>query len=354
MATVGIIIVNYKDYARKFLTECMESLRAQKTGGIAWQLYIVDNAATAQSEAYLKQHAPHAVIIPRADGNYAAANNTGIAAAQADGCRLFVIANMDMVFDERWLGELVRAAQADQTIGIAQSKVLLHENGRRTNRINTVGNMWHFLGFGFTRGYREMDAGQYDKPNAINGYASGSALIIKQDVLDAIGGYDERYYMYHDDLELGWRATVAGYTTVLAPLSVCWHKYEFSRSVKMLYYMERNRYIALFSFFKLPTLLMIAPPLMAMEIGMTLYAIKNRWLGTKLRASAYFLRPTAWLHIHSVRKQLKRYRIFSDRDVAQTMSGRVEYQEIMNPLLQYVVNPAFDVYWRVVKSALFW
>lgn len=354
MQKVAIIIVNYKDYARHFLPECIESLRLQETDGWQWQLYIVDNAATAQSESYLRRHAPEAVIIPRTDGNYAAANNAGIAQAKADGCGFFVIANMDMVFDRRWLVGLVHAAGQDPAIGIVQSKVLLHENGEKTDRINTVGNIWHFLGFGFTRGYREIDAGQHDAAGEIAGYASGSALGLTAAAVETLGGYDETYYMYHDDLELGWRATLAGYRIVLAPQSVCWHKYEFSRSVRMLYYMERNRYLAIFSFFKLPTLLLILPPLLAMELGMAAYAIKNGWLFTKLRADWYFLQPNTWLHIWRVRRSAARYRVLDDRDIAATMSGRVEYQEIMNPLLQYVVNPAFDWYWKLVKRIMMW
>lgn len=353
MPSVAVIIVNYKDYARRFLPECIASLRQQEADGFTWRLYIVDNAATAESESYLKRHAPEAAVIPRTDGNYAAANNAGIAAARADGCSLFVVANMDMVFDRSWLAELVRAA-ADPTVGIVQSKVLLHENGVPTKKINTVGNVWHFLGFGFTRGYREDDRGQYDGLTEIAGYASGSALLVTAPALAAAGGYDEAYYMYHDDLELGWRVRLAGFRIVLAPRSVCWHKYEFSRSVRMLYYMERNRYLALFSFFKLPTLALIAPPLLAMEAGMVLYAIKNGWAGTKLRADAYFLRPASWRHLWRARRRVRRARRLSDRAIAATMSGRVEYQEIMNPLLQYAVNPAFGWYWRAVRTLIRW
>ena len=66
--------------------------------------------------------------------------------------------------------------------------------------------------------------------------------------------------MYHDDLEMGWKAKLAGYKIVLAPKSVCYHKYEFSRSIKMVYYMERNRLITHFSFYELTSILAILPP----------------------------------------------------------------------------------------------
>ena len=68
----------------------------------------------------------------------------------------------------------------------------------------------------------------------------GSSFAVKKAVLDKIGGYNEEYYMYHDDLEMGWKAKLAGYKIVLAPKSVCYHKYGFSRSIKMVYYMKRT------------------------------------------------------------------------------------------------------------------
>lgn len=349
MDVVGIVIVNYKDYARRFLEPCVASLRSQEAPNIQWRLYVVDNAATRQSQDYLARHAPEAVIIARGDGNYAAANNAGIARAQADGCGYFVIANMDMEFSPTWLAELLAVLTRNPTVGIAQSKVLLHLDGRPTNRINTVGNVRHFLGFGFTRGYQEIDEGQHDATHEIAGYATGSSLMIRQEVVDTIGAYDEEYYMYHDDFELGWRAVLAGFSIALAPKSVCWHKYDFARSVRMLYYMERNRYLALFSFLQLPTLVLILPPLVVMEMGMLAYAIKNGWIITKLRATLYFLRPHTWAHIWRVRREVARYRVVRDADIIHTFHGAVEYQEIMNPLLQYVVNPVFSWYWRAVQ-----
>jgi hypothetical protein len=247
MPKVAIVIVNYKDYARRFLKDCRDSLYRQTLAQENWQVYLVDNASTEETRKYLQVEFPEAKIIPRADGNYAAANNAGLKQALSDGCEYFVIANLDTIFSANWLQELVKAAQADQRFGLVQSKILL--SGQNNWHLNSLGNINNFLGFGYTSHHGEPDRHIVGFPEI--GYASGCSFLIKKEVLEKIGFYDEEYYMYHDDLELSWRAKLAGYKIVLAPESFLWHKYEFQRSLKMVYYMERNRYLTILSFYRL-------------------------------------------------------------------------------------------------------
>jgi len=232
-------------------------------------------------------------LISREDGNYAAANNAGIKRATEDGCKYFVIANMDAKFDQNWLAELMEAVRTDKKIGIVQSKILLYPKNNKEwkkPKINSIGNIIHFLGFGFAGGYGQEDR-EIDGCPEIKGYASGCSFIIKKEVIDRIGYYDEDYYMYHDDIEMSWRTRLLGYKIVLAPKSVVYHKYDFSRSVKMLYYMERNRYLTIFHYYRMPTILISLPALLVMELGMILYSLKNGWFREKIKVDLYFLDP---------------------------------------------------------------
>ena len=77
MKKVGIVLINYSDYARKFLISCRDSLRAQNYPADLVNIYLVDNASTAESASYLKEIYPEANIITREDGNYCAASNLG-------------------------------------------------------------------------------------------------------------------------------------------------------------------------------------------------------------------------------------------------------------------------------------
>jgi len=221
MEKVGIVLVNYKDYAKNFLDECRDSIRTQTFPKEQTNIYIVDNASSEETKKYLHQTYPEAVIIPREDGNYAAANNSGIKKAREDGCEYFVIVNMDVKLDNHWLEELVKAIKLDKEIGFVQSMLLLYpkkEEEWNSPKINSVGNVSHYLGFGFTRGYDEP-ASNYPEQDLqeIQGYSSGCSFITTKEVLDKIGDYDEEYYMYHDDLEMSWRLKLAGYKIMLAP-----------------------------------------------------------------------------------------------------------------------------------------
>ncbi|MBU1131902.1 glycosyltransferase family 2 protein [Patescibacteria group bacterium] len=358
MKKVGVILINFKDYANRFLPDCRESLISQSYPAEMTRVYIVDNASTEESRKFLKETFSSAAVIPRADGNYSAGNNAGIKKAAEEGCELFVIANMDVVYDKDWLRELVSAVESDEEIGIAQSKILLFPKNNEEKKdplINTLGNVIHFLGFGYTSGYGKKNSeAAIDKIKKISGYASGCSLIVKKEVLDKIGNYNEEYYMYHDDVELCSRAKLAGYEIALAPASVIFHKYEFSRSVRMAYFMERNRYVAVFSFYAIPTLFLIMPALACMEFGLLGYSLKNGLLGQKFKVYRYFLLKKTWLQIHETRKQINKYRKLPEKEFVSEYSGKILFQEIDNFILRYFVNPIFNAYWQVVKKIIYW
>ena len=363
---VGIILIGYKDYVNRFLDECRDSLRAQNYPKELYRVYIIDNCSINDCE-YAKKNFPEAKCVSRPDGNYAAANNLGIKLARQDGCEYFVIANMDTKFAPGWLAELVAAIESDEKIGIAQSKMLLYpktEEEWQKPKINSLGNIMHYLGFGFTSHYNEPDR---TSPNPsllwrgvmveypeIKGYASGCSFITKKEVIDKIGGYNEDYWMYHDDIEMSWKTKLAGYKIVLAPKSIMYHKYEFSRSIMMLYYIERNRYITIFTFYRPPTLVLILPALIAMDLGMLLYSIASGWFPTKMKIYGYFLKPSSWLKIFKARNEIKRLRVKKDKEMVKDFTGEVLYQEIANPLLKYIVNPILNLYWLVIKKVIIW
>jgi GT2 family glycosyltransferase len=344
--------VNYQDYAVRFLTACRDSLLAQTYSAALTKVYIVDNAATPESGEYLKSNYPAAVILPRPDGNYAAANNLGFQQAIADGCEYLVTLNMDTELAPDWLAELVKALDDNSAAGIAQSKILLYpknDDEKQRPRLNSLGNIIHFLGFGFTAAYGEADSEISGYPE-IKGYASGCSFIVRSAVWQQVGGYEEEFYMYHDDLELSLKVRLAGHKIILAPRSVLYHKYEFSRSTRMLYYMERNRYLTMLTFYPIRLWFLIVVPCLLMDLGLLLYATIGGWLGTELKIYAYFCRPSNYVKIWSARRRIKQLSVIKFSTLARDFSGRIQFQKINNPVLKYLVNPLFNLYWSVVKK----
>lgn len=351
---IGIILVNYQDYAQRFLPACRDSLRAQDYPAELRNFYIIDNASGRESEGYLKNIFPEARILTRPDGNYAAANNLGFFRAIEDGCEYLVTVNMDTEMAPDWLTELSRALDDNPEAGIAQAKVLFYpqtEEEKKQPRINSLGNIINFLGFGFTSGAGEPDREISGLPE-IKGYASGCSFIIRSEIFHLVGGYNEEYYMYHDDLELSLKVRLTGKKIILAPRSVIYHKYEFSRSIQMLYYMERNRYLTILSFYPAYLIFLVGLPGMIMDIGLLFYSLLNGWFGTEMKIYGYFSRYSTYVKIGETRQRLKKLAQVRFSALAKGFSGRIDHQEVGNPLLEYLVNPLFNFYWQLVKKII--
>ncbi len=158
--------------------------------------------------------------------------------------------------------------------------------------------------------------------------------------------------MYHDDIELSLKVRLAGYKIILAPKSVIFHKYEFSRSVRMLYYMERNRYLTMLIFYPNRLFWLILLPLMAMDAVMFVYSIASGWFKEEMKIWGYFSRRSTYLKISRARDEIKKIRVREFSEIASDFSGRIEFQEIANPLLRYIGNPLMTGYWNLIKKII--
>lgn len=348
---IAVVLINYKDYARTFLKECRDSLRAQSYGSSNIQAYIIDNASSKESIDYLKKEYEEAIVLPRADGNYCAANNLGFKEAILAGYDYIVTLNMDTVLDYRCIEELVLSLDVNQEAGISQAKILIHDKSAKEQKINTLGNIVHFLGFGSTSAYREPDREIEGYPE-IEGYASGCCFISRKEVFESIGAWNEEYYMYHDDIEYSLKARLADYKIILAPKARVFHKYEFSRSQRMLYYMERNRYLLAFSFYPVFLLILLAPVFIVLNIAMMAYALIGAWFKTWLKVNLYFCNPRNWWKIFKFRASIKRLGGDFNSQIAKTMAGRLEFLEIDNFILRHIANPILNTYWQFVKKII--
>lgn len=350
---IAIILINYKTYADRFLQEAYASLMTLNYPKECYRIYIADNVTTPQTQQRLKDLAPEAVIVPTDGNGWGHGNNICAKKAQEDGFDDFlVIANMDTIFDSNFLKEMVDVAQSDEGIGIVQSKLLLHPPKNGQYFLNSKGNMLTFLGFGYCAGDGKTDD-VLDEVVDITS-AAGAGILISGKLFRNVGMCDESYFMYHDDIELSYKVKIAGYRLVLAPRSVIYHKHEFGRSIRQIYYMERNRFRFLLEFYKVPTLILIAPALLIMEIGMLPYTVLNRWFFTKLKVYGYFLNPRNWKEIGSKRKSVQNIRVVTDKVLLEKVVAHIDFQQVQNPLLTYIANPLFTLYWRIIKPLIRW
>src|SRR5205807_9143477 len=113
---------------------------------------------------------------------------------------------------------------------------------------------------------------------------SGACCLIRRDAFTRLGGFVDSFFLYYDDADLGWRARIAGLRVVYCPEATVCHHYEFARRGRKWFYLERNRLFSVLANYEMRTLLLLAPLLLAAELGLLAVAALQGWLGHKLRA----------------------------------------------------------------------
>ena len=177
--------------------------------------------------------------------------------------------------------------------------------------------------------------------------ASGAGFLIPVNILKDIGLFKERFFMYHEDVDLSWRARIAGYEIILIPEAIVYHKYSFTKGKKKFYFVEKNRLDFVFSNFQARTILLILIPFLLNELLITLYSIVDGWFLYKIASSFTFLFNLG--RIASSRRKLKR--IVPDKQLINFISGEVSFSAKKLPL-QNFYNRVYCTYWNFVKKLI--
>jgi len=238
--TVSVVIVTWN--RRDLLRACLQSLTLQQFKQL-FEVIVVDNGSDDGSHEMLQrefsQSSAFRLRLIRNENNlgFCAANNQGFGASCADFVALL---NNDAEADPQWLAALASAFEGRDDIGMAASKILVHENPRL---IDKAGHLIYPDGQNRGRGSGELDTGQYDRVEEIL-WPDGCAAMYRRAMLDQIGGFDEDFFAYADDAELGLRARIAGWKCLYIPQAVVRHHRGTTlgvRSARRLELIERNR-----------------------------------------------------------------------------------------------------------------
>ena len=344
---VLIIIVTYN--SSDYIGDCLSSLAKITYPKDRFKILIIDNASTDSSINYIKNNFSAIKLIENEKNlGFAKGNNIGFQYAIDNNFDYAYLLNQDTVVKLDFLEEVVKVAQNDSKIGAVQSKLLLYQD---KSKINSIGNEIHYLGFAFAGGYKLPDSNI--KQREIT-YPSGASVLFNVSALKKVGLFNAEFFMYHEDVDLGWRLWLDGYKVVLGPDSVVYHKYEFSRSIKKYYYMERNRYLVMFQNYKLATLLLITPACLLMDIAMFFYSFFAGWWKEELKVWFYFFNFKNLSKILKTRAKIQKNRQISDREVIKRFVGKIEFQDLPNPILKYIANPIFNLYWQIIKKIIWW
>ncbi len=234
---VSIVVVNWN--RRALLRSCLESLAGQTF--INLEVVLVDNGSSDGSaemaEAEFGDRIPLRVIRSAVNLGFCAGNNRGIEACSGD---LIALLNNDAVAGPDWIAELATVFRDASDIGMAASKILVYED---PGRIDKVGHLIYPDGQNRGRGTGQLDRGQFDRVEEVL-WPDGCAAMYRRAMLDEIGGFDEDFFAYADDAELGLRARIAGWKCLYVPTAVVRHHRGASLgllSSRRLELIERNR-----------------------------------------------------------------------------------------------------------------
>jgi len=356
--TAVIISPNWKDYAQQYLSASLASLTQQDYEG-EFKIFLIDNASTPDSRQLINDIARRelstrewTLVINDDNAGFAKGNNVAMRQALERGYDAIALFNMDGILAPNCLRLMLDALLSNETNGAVQARLMLWPE---QNKINSLGNTTHFLGFGYCEAYQatyrqDLVASAQDQEMC---YPSGAAVIFRAEALRQVGLFDEEFWMYNEDQDLGWRLWLAGWRIVLAREAVFYHKYSFAKSIKQFYWQDRNRLLSAFKNYQALTLILLLPAWLISELGMWLAAAKGGWLAEKKKVYTYFLRPSNWFKLIRARRSSQQIRKVSDRSIVRLFSGRVAYQEIESPLVKFG-NIVLNLYWQIVKRVIVW
>jgi GT2 family glycosyltransferase len=264
---------------RHELEGCLAALRTQTLGNL--EVVVVDNGSSDGTAAYVRRHHPEAIVVPLAVNiGFAGGANAGIKATSG---AFIALLNNDAIADPRWAEELLAAMDhAD----IAASLILRHD---APELVDTRGEALSRWGLPYRSGRGERADGL-----DLDGYppilaASGGASIYRRTTLEAIGVFDQQYFAYLEDVDLGLRARLAGYRIVLAPRARVLHKVGATASKLgpfQLHQLIKNSQLLVLKNLPLTTLVKMAPRLVVVQAHLFVAAVHRRAGWSALRAHA--------------------------------------------------------------------
>lgn len=215
---VSVIIPHWN--GRHHLDDCLPSLRRQTF--TAHEVILVDNGSTDGSQAYVREAYPEVRLIELGENRgFTGACNAGYEASRGE---IVCLLNNDTEADPDWLATVVDTFERHPRAGIVASKMRLFD---RRDHFHAAGDYYRVDGIPGNRGVWQADQGQYDREEPVFS-ACGGAAAYRRAMIEEIGFLDDDFFFSCEDIDLAWRAHLAGWDVVYAPAAVVYHKLKAS------------------------------------------------------------------------------------------------------------------------------
>lgn len=269
---ISVVVVNWN--SKDDLRDCLLSLRAQTDQ--RFEAILVDNGSVDGSLEMMRAEFPEVVLVATGENlGFAEGCNRGIAVATRPWLAML---NNDAVAAPDWIATLRAAARAgDERLGMIQCCIRFKQ---RPDRLNSTGV--HLMPNGNARD-RDFDAPLREEPPSEIFCPSAGAALYRRAMLDACklptGWFDRTFFMYYEDVDLGWRCRLAGWRAIYLPSAIVHHRFHGSASRRGAHFVEvqcaknRLRYLAKNAS---PSFLVTSAPKTLVDLGNSL-----RWGGPR-------------------------------------------------------------------------
>jgi len=337
---VIVLILGYK--AIDYLDECISSLLNQTYKN--FEIWFGDNNSNDGSVEYLNKNFPKVKSFQfKKNSGYAGGNNKLIRKAFNEGADFCLVLNADTKSDKYLILNLVNSYKKiskKNKVGLIQPAVMLYDQPKK---INTIGNVIHYLGFGYCGSYLTDSIPKKDK-EIIS--VSGTTMFISKDYYKNVGLFDESFFMYNEDQDYSWRGLIQGYKHFLSVEGRVWHKYSFSKNKNKMYHSEKNRLMMIFENYERKTLFRLLPIIILNEFLMMFYSLFTGWFLQKIRS--YFFLFKHRENIKNKRKNKQTNRIIGDKEIIEKFESKLEFEVMNNSIIKYIINPVYELFFNLM------
>jgi GT2 family glycosyltransferase len=212
-ALFSVVIPNWNGV--QHLPTCLNALRAQSYSPV--EVIVADNASTDGSRELLARNYPEVRLIALTENRgFTGACNAGMREARGSYVSLL---NNDTEVAPGWIAAVIRAFERHPEAGIVASKMLLFD---RRDHLHTAGDFYRVDGQAGNRGAWQRDQGQYDREDYVFSACGGSSAY-RRAMLDEIGLLDDDFFFSLEDIDLAWRAQLAGWQCIYTPEAIVYH-----------------------------------------------------------------------------------------------------------------------------------
>jgi len=320
---ISIIIVNYN--GKKWLKRCLDSLAGQTYKN--FEIILVDNASADESVEFVKNnYAEVAVVRSEKNLGFAGGNNLGLQKAKG---KYILLLNNDTWAPKEYLEKFVKAFQEFPQAASIQSKMILMDN---REKLDLCGSYWSDSSFLYHYGYGKNQS--LKKYNQARRFFSnkGASMMIRQEVIEQIGLFDEDFWCYYEDTDFCHRAWLAGYECWYYPQAVMYHALGGTSLTFHNGYIQfhnfKNKLLSFLKNFEARTLVKVLPVYFVLNIAVSFF-----WLCQGKGRHFFAPYQSVWWNILHFRETMKKRRVI--QSLRKKKDGAIFKQVKRNPKLRY-------------------